>query len=51
VRKAYILQYAPTGAEMLRGDPSAGPAIARDTCDHSDRQYEILRGNEPVPGD
>jgi phytanoyl-CoA hydroxylase len=48
VRKAYILQYAPTGAEMLRGDPSEGPAIARDSCDDPERQYEILRGNEPV---
>ena len=25
VRKAYILQYAPDGAEVLRGDPNAGP--------------------------
>ena len=28
VRKAYILQYAPSGAEILRGDPAAGAARA-----------------------
>ncbi len=26
VRSAYIVQYAPDGAEALRGDPTAGPA-------------------------
>ena len=29
VRKAYILQYAPVGAHVLRGDPSAGPPTER----------------------
>ena len=28
VRKAYILQYAPPGAEILQGDPAAGPPTA-----------------------
>jgi phytanoyl-CoA hydroxylase len=48
VRKAYILQYAPVGAEVLRGDPSAGPPIERVACDDPDRQFPILRNREPV---
>ena len=27
VRKAYILQYCPSDAEILRGDPAEGPAV------------------------
>jgi ectoine hydroxylase-related dioxygenase (phytanoyl-CoA dioxygenase family) len=41
VRKAYILQYAPDGAEALRGDPTQ-PPTARDRQDDADRQFEIL---------
>jgi phytanoyl-CoA hydroxylase len=48
VRKAYILQYAPTGAEMLRGNPADGGPTHRDACDQPDRQFEILRGGEVV---
>ncbi len=47
VRKAYILQYAPTGAEVLRGDPNAGPPSARETTDAPDRQYPVVRGGGP----
>ncbi|CAN5549915.1 hypothetical protein BH10ACT1_BH10ACT1_12790 [soil metagenome] len=49
VRKAYILQYAPDGAEVLGGDPDAGPATERRRCDEPGRQYPILRGGLPVP--
>jgi ectoine hydroxylase-related dioxygenase (phytanoyl-CoA dioxygenase family) len=48
VRKAYILQYAPTCAEMLRGDPHAGPPAGRDACDAPDRQYPVVVGGAPV---
>ena len=47
VRKAYILQYAPEGAEILRGDPAAGPPDRRDRADAPDRQYPVLRGGSP----
>jgi hypothetical protein len=49
VRKAYILQYAPEGAMVLRGDPNAGPAIERVSCDAPDRQFPILRDGALVP--
>jgi phytanoyl-CoA hydroxylase len=48
VRKAYILQYAPDGAETLHGDPAAGPPTERRRCDDPDRQYVVLRDGEPV---
>lgn len=48
VRKAYILQYAPDGAETLHGDPDTGPAVARTCCDAADRQYPVLTDGEPV---
>jgi phytanoyl-CoA hydroxylase len=47
VRKAYILQYAPTGAEVLRGDPSGGPT-ERVPADDPDRQYPVVRGGQAV---
>jgi ectoine hydroxylase-related dioxygenase (phytanoyl-CoA dioxygenase family) len=47
VRKAYILQYAPTGAEVLRGDPSA-PPVKREPCDAPARQYPVLVSGVPV---
>jgi len=50
VRKAYILQYAPTGAAVLRGEPAAGAPIDRVPCDAPDRQYEVLRAGAPVAG-
>jgi ectoine hydroxylase-related dioxygenase (phytanoyl-CoA dioxygenase family) len=47
VRKAYILQYAPDGAEKLLGDPIAGPATARELQNAPDRQFAVVRGGEP----
>lgn len=47
-RKAYILQYAPSGATILRGDPAAGPATTRQPADAPDRQYPVLRGGVAV---
>ncbi len=48
VRKAYILQYCPSDAAVLQGDPAAGPATARVPCTAPERQYEVLRGGVPV---
>ena len=48
VRKAYILQYAPLGAHVLRGDPSAGAPTERVLCEAPDRQFPILRGGARV---
>jgi phytanoyl-CoA hydroxylase len=49
VRKAYILQYCPSGAVVLEGDPSTGGPTGRVPCTADDRQYEVLRGGDPVP--
>lgn len=52
VRKAYILQYAPDGAEILRGDATSSDPPAREPADAPDRQYAVLRGGarvEPPP--
>jgi ectoine hydroxylase-related dioxygenase (phytanoyl-CoA dioxygenase family) len=43
VRKAYILQYAPAGAEILQGDATAGPPTGRTPADDPGRQYPVLR--------
>jgi ectoine hydroxylase-related dioxygenase (phytanoyl-CoA dioxygenase family) len=48
VRKAYILQYAPVGAETLVGDPAAGPPSERRACDDPARQFAVLREGQPV---
>ena len=48
VRKAYILQYCPSDAEILQGDPTAGVATGRVPCTAPERQYEVLRGGQPV---
>lgn len=48
VRKAYILQYAPDGAETLRGDPTEGPPIARERQDDERRQFWIVRDDALV---
>ncbi|HUZ42763.1 MAG TPA: phytanoyl-CoA dioxygenase family protein [Acidimicrobiales bacterium] len=47
VRKAYILQYAPTGSVILRGDPRQDPS-ERVAADDPARQYEVLRDGRPV---
>jgi ectoine hydroxylase-related dioxygenase (phytanoyl-CoA dioxygenase family) len=46
VRKAYIVQYAPDGAEVIRGDDRTG--IERVRADAADRQFEILRDGQRV---
>lgn len=47
VRKAYILQYAAAGAEILRGDPASGDEPSREPADAPDRQFPILRAGAP----
>lgn len=49
VRKAYILQYCPSDAAVLEGDPTAGPPTGRTPCTAPARQYEVLRAGQPVP--
>ena len=46
VRKAYIVQFAPTGAAVIRTEP--GGAESRITADDEARQYEVLRNGERV---
>jgi ectoine hydroxylase-related dioxygenase (phytanoyl-CoA dioxygenase family) len=50
VRKAYILQYAPAGAEVLNGDPEAGPPTGRTPANVPERQYPVLIGGKPAAG-
>jgi ectoine hydroxylase-related dioxygenase (phytanoyl-CoA dioxygenase family) len=47
VRKAYILQYAPAGAEILQGTPTAPPS-SRIPADDPARQFPLIRGGTPV---
>lgn len=47
VRKAYIVQYAPDGAEVLRGEPADGPPTHREPLDDA-RQVWILRNGQPI---
>ena len=51
VRKAYILQYAPDGAEVLQGDPSQGPPLRRNLANDSRRQFPVLVNGVPVSPD
>jgi ectoine hydroxylase-related dioxygenase (phytanoyl-CoA dioxygenase family) len=46
VRKAYIVQYAPSGAEVVRPEP--GGVELRIPAAAADRQYEVLRGGRRV---
>jgi ectoine hydroxylase-related dioxygenase (phytanoyl-CoA dioxygenase family) len=48
VRKAYILQYSPVGAEVLEGDPLAGAPTGRRACDEP-RHLPVARRGRPVP--
>lgn len=48
VRKAYILQYAPAGARMQRGNADAGPPDEETACDEPSRQFPVLRGGRAV---
>jgi hypothetical protein len=47
VRKAYIVQFAPDGAEVIRPEPDGGPGTRVPAVEES-RQYEVVRGGEPV---
>jgi ectoine hydroxylase-related dioxygenase (phytanoyl-CoA dioxygenase family) len=49
VRKAYILQYAPDGAERLDGNPSKGGPAGRSRQNNPDRQFHVVVDGEPVP--
>lgn len=48
VRKAWILQYAPAGAEILRGDPAADTDPTAESADRPDRQFPVLRDGQWV---
>ena len=47
VRKAYIVQFAPDGARVIRplADGTPGEPVP---ADEPSRQYEVVRGGEPV---
>ncbi|HEY8548162.1 MAG TPA: phytanoyl-CoA dioxygenase family protein [Acidimicrobiales bacterium] len=47
VRKAYILQYAPAGAEVLQGRPPGAPE-GRVPADDPERQFPVVRGGKRV---
>ena len=47
VRKAYILQYAPAGAEVLQGRPPGSPT-GRVAADDPARQFPVVRDGAPV---
>ena len=49
-RKAYIVQFAPAGAEVLRGKPYEGPPTGREPSDNPEWQFAVVRGGRPVPG-
>ncbi|MGH9206138.1 MAG: phytanoyl-CoA dioxygenase family protein [Acidimicrobiales bacterium] len=52
VRKSWIVQYCPDGAEVLRGDPAQGPPTGREACINDDRQYLVVKDGhnlEPPP--
>lgn len=48
VRKAYIVQYAPSGATVLRGESRS--VAERSQADAPERQFEVLAGGEQVAG-
>jgi ectoine hydroxylase-related dioxygenase (phytanoyl-CoA dioxygenase family) len=48
VRKAYIIQYAPDGAEVLQGDPEVGPPTGAIPAAAPDRQFPVVQDGEPV---
>lgn len=51
VRKAYILQYAPEGAQVFRGDPAQGPPPDPQAANDPLRQFPVLVGGRPVVPD
>lgn len=48
VRKAYILQYAPEGAQVFRGDSAQVPLPAPVFANDPVRQFPVLVGGRPV---
>ena len=48
VRKAYIIQYCPSGAVTCEGDPESGPPVERTPCGNDEWQFPVLRGRQPV---
>jgi phytanoyl-CoA hydroxylase len=44
VRKTYILQYAPDGAMVLEGNPTAGGPTGETPQDDITRQYPVVQG-------
>lgn len=48
VRKAYILQYCPDGAEVLQGDPGQGAPTGRQACTDAERNPWIVRDGAAV---
>jgi ectoine hydroxylase-related dioxygenase (phytanoyl-CoA dioxygenase family) len=46
VRKAYIVQFAPEGAEVIR--PGADGTLTRTRADDESRQFEVLRKGDQV---
>ena len=48
VRKAYILQYAPEGAMLLRGEPDAGSFTSQEVQSDDNRQFPVLINGSPV---
>ena len=45
VRKAYIVQFAPDGAQVVRADASGQRTV--EACNAADRQFPVLVGGEP----
>jgi phytanoyl-CoA hydroxylase len=50
VRKTYILQFAPDGVEVLRGDPSRRSPTTREHQNDPDRQYPVLHDGPRIGG-
>jgi ectoine hydroxylase-related dioxygenase (phytanoyl-CoA dioxygenase family) len=49
VRKAYIVQYAAAGSEVVEGDWQHGGApTGSSPCDDPERQFPVLRGGQAV---
>jgi hypothetical protein len=46
-RKAYILQYAPEGSFLLKGDPNVGQPDNREAANEPNRQFVILKDGLP----